>query len=148
MILTIQAPKGFGSSYFNYKKTFSIVLLTLVDANYKFIAVDVGSCGKNSDGHIFANSPMGRALSKKTFGMPADAVVSENSGVLAHVIVGNEAFPLKTCLMRPYSRRSLSEDNHTFNYRPSRARRVSENAFRILCQKFRVRRSTKYFILS
>lgn len=136
--ITIQAPKRSGSLYFNYKKTFSIVLLALVDANYKFIAVDVGSYGKNSDGGIFTNSAMGKALCNKTFGMTEDAVVSAHSGALPYVIVGDEAFPLKTYLMRPYSGRNLPEDKRIFNYRLSRARRVSENAFGMICQKFRL----------
>lgn len=53
-----------GSQYFNYKRTFSINLLALVDANYKFIAINVGSYGKNNDGGIFANSNLGKALEK------------------------------------------------------------------------------------
>lgn len=46
--MTIQAPTNSGSLYFNYKKSFSIVFLALVDVNYKFIAMDIGSYGKNS----------------------------------------------------------------------------------------------------
>ena len=43
----IQAPPHSGSNFFCYKKTFSTVLLALVDANYRFIAIDVGAYGKN-----------------------------------------------------------------------------------------------------
>jgi hypothetical protein len=46
--ITIQAPSNGGSLYFNYRKTFSFVLLALVDAQYNFIAVDVGAHGKHS----------------------------------------------------------------------------------------------------
>jgi hypothetical protein len=60
--ITIQSPSNSESLYFNYKKTFSNVLLAFVDAQYNFIAVYVGAYGKNSDGGIFGNSHLGKAL--------------------------------------------------------------------------------------
>lgn len=63
--VTIQVSPKSGSSYFNYKKTFSIVLLAMVDAEYKFISVDVGTYGKNSDSGIFNASNMGRENVRK-----------------------------------------------------------------------------------
>lgn len=45
-----------GSLFCNKKQTFSIVLLGVMDANYRLVAVDLESYGKNSDGGIFSNS--------------------------------------------------------------------------------------------
>ena len=39
--VVIRCPAGSGSQYFNYKKTFSIVLLASVDADYNFTVVTV-----------------------------------------------------------------------------------------------------------
>ena len=44
--VSIQCPINGGSLYFNYKGLNSTVLLALVDAEYKFLTVDVGSYGK------------------------------------------------------------------------------------------------------
>ena len=53
-------------------------------------------------------------------------------------MVRDDAFPLKTHHMKPYPFKKFRDSKRIFNYRLSRARRVSENAFGILMNWFRV----------
>ena len=134
--ILIKQPKNSGSHYFNYKGTFSIVSLALVDTNYKFIYVDVGCDGRISDGGVYRNSSLSIAIDNASLGIPQPRFVGET--LFPYVIVADDAFPLKTNLMKHYSFRGVPYEKHVTNYRISRARRVSENAFGILANRFRI----------
>lgn len=83
---------------------------------------------------------MGKNILNGTFGFPEDAQLPGSEKILSHVIVGGEAFRLHTHIMKPYTRKSARshKSKAIFNYRLSRARRVTENAFGLLSQVFRV----------
>lgn len=137
--IVIQAPPNSGSSYFNYKKTFSIVLLAACDANYKFTLVHTGEIGSNSDAGIFGNSSIVQLLKQRQLGLPkGTAQLPGNEVRTPCFFIGDEAFPLLTSLMRPWSGRGLTEDKKIFNYRLSRARRTIENAFGILSSHWQI----------
>ncbi|XP_061188780.1 uncharacterized protein LOC133196952 [Saccostrea echinata] len=51
--VAIRCPPNSGSLYHNYKNIFSVVLLALADADYKFLWIDCGGLGSMSDAQIF-----------------------------------------------------------------------------------------------
>lgn len=140
--VVLKAPANSGSQFYSYKGTFSIVLLAVVDAEYRFRVIDVGGYGRSSDGGILANSAFGQALRSGTLHLPADQPLpgAEHRGPQPHVFVADEAFPLRRNLMRPFPGRLLPRERRLFNYRLSRARLVVENAFGILSSQWRMYR--------
>ncbi|KAJ8381289.1 hypothetical protein SKAU_G00020670 [Synaphobranchus kaupii] len=114
-------PASSGSLFFNYKGTFSIVLLSVVDARYRFRVVDVGAYGRNSDGGTLALSPFGKNLQAGCLNLPEDSPLpnAEHLGPIPHVFVGDEAFPLRKDLLRPFPGRQLRAPQRVFNYRLS-----------------------------
>ena len=115
-----------------------MVMLALVDHNYKFLAVDVGSYGTEGEAGIFAKSLRGNNLSK-AMKFPPPGPLPGTQTVLPSVILGDEAFKLTTTLMRPYphDQAKADTDKANYNYRHCLARRTCQNAFGILCQYFR-----------
>ena len=98
----------------------------------------MGCNGRISDGGVFRNSILSRALERNTFNIPDACIPAECETMLPYVIVADDAFPLKTYLVKPYSKRNLQREERICNYRISRARRVVENAFGILASRFRI----------
>ncbi|XP_068082633.1 uncharacterized protein [Anabrus simplex] len=130
-------PRCIGSYYFNYKGGNSIVLLALVDAGYKFLYVDVGCNGRISDGGVLRNSTLHTIMDKNLANFPLSKQLPGSTVKVPYVIVADDAFPLQENIMKPY-KGNLTQQQKIFNYRLSRARRTSENAFGILCNRFRI----------
>lgn len=114
-------PANGGSAFFNYKGTYNINLFALVDHDYNFRFVDTEANGRGSDSAVFRDSKLNQVLRNMSTGFLENAV-----------IVGDDAFPLRFNLLKPYSRKSHGEKELIFNYGLSRARRISENTFGIL----------------
>ena len=95
--IVIQAPSNSGSLYYNYKGTYSVVLLAVCDANYWFITFDIGEAGKESDSGIFSNSLLGQYLESQSLPLPQAASVPDV--ILLYVFVDDEGFLLRKELM-------------------------------------------------
>jgi len=136
--IRIVCPTDSGAMFFNYKKYFSVVLQGLVDANYKFITVDMGGFGKQSDGGTFLTSDLFSFIDGKRIIFPEPDFLPHNNVIAPYVMLGDEAYPLLPYLMKPYERNSLTDRRRGFNERLSRARKTVECAFGILYSKWRI----------
>lgn len=141
--IAIKKPANSGSDYYNYKNFFSIILFAMVSSDYKFMWVDVAGNGAMSDATIFNASELRQALEADDIqGWPRpEPLPNDNAAGATRIpffIVGDDAFSLRTWMMKPYSARNLTRKERIFNYRLSRARRVVENSFGILAQRFQV----------
>ena len=112
--IAIQAFPKSGLKYYNYKKFHSILLMAVSDAKYKFTIIDIGDFGSHSGGGVFGNSCFGRALNENQFSLPPPSPIINVNESLPHCFVGDEAFPLKTNIMRPYPGHKLPDDKKNF----------------------------------
>lgn len=96
--VSIQKPPKSGSEFINYKGFFSIVLLAIVDANYRFIIAEVGCNGRLSDGGVWLRSEI-----YKLFNDPQNRLNIPTGFCL----VADNAFPLEVNIMTPYSHNKI-----------------------------------------
>ena len=77
------------------------ILMVLVDADYRFIYINVGNYGSNGDSGIFKNSALGKAFTGKLLNIPGPKRLPgyPEGGALPHCIVADETFPLRMDLM-------------------------------------------------
>lgn len=137
--VVIQCPRNSGTDFFNYKGTFSVVLLALVDARYCFTYVNIGCQGRISDGGVFNNSSFFSKLKRGELNLPPDRQLPLSDTVLPYVFLADSAFALSHHTMKPYPGiPDKGSRERIFNYRLSRGRRVVENVFGIMASVFRV----------
>ena len=136
--IAMDCPKNSGTQDHNYKGFFSMNLLAICDARYNFTMFDIGQYGSNNDSGVLLNSEMGKRLEEGSIGLPEDEKLDGcRLDKLPYYLVGDEIFPLKSWLIRPYPGK-LNEEQRIFNYRLSRARRIIENTFGILVARWRI----------
>ena len=136
--INIVPPANNGSYFFNYKGTHSIVLMAVANAKYVFIYVDIGCNCRASDGGVWGNCTLSSAFEENNrIGVPDADTLPNFERILPYCLIGDDEFPLKTYLLNPYPFRSQQRSERIFSYRLSRARRVVENAFGILSNRFR-----------
>ncbi|XP_037817429.1 protein ALP1-like [Lucilia sericata] len=136
--INIVCPGNSGSIFYNYKKTFSIVLMAVCDADYKFLFIDIGALGSQSDGGIFARSAFGKMILRNNIELPQEDSLPGTNKSFPYFFVGDNALPLKQNLMRPYHGRNLSAVKQNFNKKLSAARVHIENSFGILSNRWRI----------
>jgi hypothetical protein len=136
--IAIKKPPNSGSLYYNYKGFYSVILMALVDAKYRFLWVEMGANGAASDAQIYNASHLKEMLDDGTLGVPpaTPLPLDDDGRDIDWFITGDEAFGIAMNMVKPYSRRGMTAEERIFNYRCSRARRVSENAFGILANRF------------
>jgi hypothetical protein len=89
----------------------------------------------SSDGGVFGQTTLCNALEDGSIGLPPPQALPGDNNPLPFFIVGDDAFPMRSWLQKPYPQRLMTREERIFNYRLSRARRVVENAFGILSHR-------------
>ena len=136
----IMKPRNSGTMFYNYKKYFSLVLLAICDSNYRFLWISIGAEGRAGDSNVWKQSPFFKALNHRSnpLKIPSPTAIKADGQKLPYVLLGDDAFPLSPCLMKPYAKLRLTEQQRIFNYRHSRARMCIENVFGIMSARFRI----------
>ena len=101
--------------------------------------MDIGAEGRRSDAGVFASSDLAHLLHTNSLQLPPDRYLDNSGFKFPYVLVGDEAFPLTSYMMRPYPQSgNLTITKKIFNYRLSRARRTVECSFGILAARWRI----------
>ena len=91
-----------------------------------------------NDSGVWNASDMRKRIEDDDLGIPAPKPLLFGWIKVPFVFVGDDKFALKTYMMKPYPQKNLTEERRVYNYRHSGARRISENLFGILANKWRI----------
>ncbi|XP_060582188.1 uncharacterized protein LOC132738643 [Ruditapes philippinarum] len=96
--IPIKAPPKSGSLFHSYKGFFSMILLALADADYKFLWASVAEYGSASDCQVFNDSELRELMEGGELGFPYPEPLPGLNENLSYFFLGHNAFPLMTWL--------------------------------------------------
>ena len=141
--INIQQPRGSGFHYFDYKGNNSVILMAVIGPNNEVLWADIGTNGRATDGTIWHTSDfrINLSFSTNSLNIPPPKPLPGRAMPVPYVLTGDDAFGLTTYLVKPFPHKGLTDEEKVFNYRLSRMRRISENAFGIIANRWRVFRA-------
>ena len=124
------------TDFYNWKGWYSIIVQAVVNHEYLFRDINVGWPGSVHDARVFVNSQLYNRIQNNKI-LDSSSIDISGTKILPF-LVGDSAYPLSSWLMKPFPHHgNLTDKQRTFNYRLSRARIVSENAFECLKARWR-----------
>ena len=105
--------------------------MAIAGPEYECLYADVGSNDRGNDSGVWNKSSLLKAIQN-------GSVLSVNGVIAPYIFVGDDTFALKKFMMKPYPQQNLTADKRVYNYGYSRARRISENLFGILANRWRI----------
>ncbi|XGW22552.1 hypothetical protein V3C99_005072, partial [Haemonchus contortus] len=140
--INIKKPARSGALYYNYKGTHSIILLALVDCDYRILAFDVGAPGRMGDTGVYRRSTIKRLIDNNDHLFPPTRPLGNVGPVQYHILV-NCGFADGYRCVRPYTRASVdTPSKRRFNGKHSGAHQTVESTFGMLCRRFGLLQTT------
>ena len=137
--IPIKCPPGGPESrkeYYNFKNFYSVIMMGMVDSNYRFIWGTCGFPGNSHDAIIFQSTKLWADIRESEL-LPH--IAKDIGGVtVPPLVLGDSAFPFQTWMMKSYGNAVLTPKQRYFNYRLSRARMVTEGCYGQLKGRWRV----------
>ena len=121
--ILIQKPAYAGSHFHDYKGNESIIALIVAGPEYECLYVDIGTNGRNPDGHAWSRCSLKKALDDREnpLNIPVPCPLPGRTTEVPFVLVGDEAFPLSKFMLKPFPSKNLTVEHRIANYRISRA---------------------------
>lgn len=112
--------------------------MAIVDADLKFIYIDVGRNGRMSDGGVWRDCSLKTALDNGDLNIPVPTPLPHDPSQepFRFTFVADAAFGLTLNIQKPYPITNRTVAQRIHDYRVSRARRTSENAFGLITSRF------------
>ncbi|CAH1259282.1 Hypp2226 [Branchiostoma lanceolatum] len=81
--------------FYNHKGYYSIILLGVVDADYKFVWADIGAPGSSSDCQVFNGGPLRPALEDRGIQFPPAEPLLQDDRAVSYIFLGDDACPVR-----------------------------------------------------
>ena len=131
--MRIVKPNNGGSYCYNYKHTYSIILLAKAGPEYECLYADDSSNGSVNDSGIWNKYSLLQATDDGSVKLPEDDHLTNNCK-LPYVFIEVDAFAPKEFMLKPYPRQYLTANKSIYNYRHDRARRIPGKPFWYTCK--------------